>query len=74
MASLRLAQLRDRTPVKLTISVSPDLSQALADYAALYQDVYGQAEPVAELVPAMLEAFLATDRLFARRRAGKGDQ
>ncbi len=34
--SLRIAQLPDRTPVKLTLSVEPDLASALADYAAIY--------------------------------------
>jgi len=68
MADLRLAKLPDRTPVKITISVPPDLNQALLDYAALYNEVYGQAEPVPELIPAMLGNFLDADREFARRR------
>jgi len=36
MPELKLARLPDRTPVKLTISVLPDLHQRLGDYAALY--------------------------------------
>jgi hypothetical protein len=72
MPELRLHRLPDRTPVKITISVSPDLNQALIDYAALYQETYGQAEPVQELVPAMLASFLEADRMFARRRRGNG--
>jgi hypothetical protein len=32
MAELKLAKLPDRTPVKLTISVSPELNRALVDY------------------------------------------
>jgi hypothetical protein len=67
MPDLRLPKLPDRTPVKITISVSPDLSQALTDYAALYQETYGQAEPVQELIPAMLASFLEGGRAFARR-------
>ena len=70
MPDLRLAKLPDRTPVKLTISVSPDLHQGLADYAALYAEMYGEQEPVQELIPAMLASFLDGDRLFARRRRG----
>ena len=35
MADLRLAKLPDRTPVKITISIPPELNQSLADYAAL---------------------------------------
>jgi hypothetical protein len=72
MPELRLPKLPDRTPVKITISVSPDLNQALADYAALYQETYGQAEPVQDLIPAMLASFLDGDRAFARRRREQG--
>ena len=68
MPDLRLPKLPDRNPVKIAIAVSPDLHQALADYAELYRDTYGQAEPVPELIPAMLASFLEGDRLFARRR------
>jgi len=68
MAELKLGKLPDRTPVKLTISVLPELHQALADYAALYAEAYGRKEPVAELIPAMLTAFLESDRGFARSR------
>lgn len=66
MADLKLGRLPDRTPVKLTISVLPELNQKLADYAALYATAYGTAEPVAELIPAMLTAFLESDREFAK--------
>lgn len=72
MTGLRLRKLPDRTPVKLTINVSPELHQALLDYAALYGEVYGQAEPLAELIPAMLAGFLETDKAFARRRRERG--
>lgn len=70
MADLKLARLPDRTPVKLTISITPDLSDALAAYAALYRETYGREEPVTELIPAMLSGFLESDRSFtASRRA-----
>ena len=69
MVDLKLAQLPDRTPVKLTISISPDLHSALTAYASLYAESYGREEPVAELVPAMLSSFLESDRAFARSRA-----
>lgn len=68
MADLRLRRLPDRTPVKIAISISPELSQALGDYAVAYERTYGQAEPVAELIPAMLASFLESDRGFARQR------
>lgn len=68
MPDLRLSKLPDRTPVRITISVSPDLSHALSEYATLYQETYGSTEPVQELIPAMLANFLESDRHFARRR------
>lgn len=46
----------------------PDLHRALADYAALYAQTYGRDEPVAELIPAMLSAFLESDRAFVPER------
>ena len=71
MPELKLPQLPDRTPVKISIALMPDLRQALADYAALYAKTYGRDEPVAELIPAMLAAFLESDRRFVRSRGGK---
>jgi hypothetical protein len=66
MADLKLPQLPNRTPLKLTIAVLPDLHQALTDYAALYAQTYHRDEPVAELIPAMLTAFLEGDKAFAK--------
>ena len=68
MPDLKLAKLPDRVPVKITITVPPDLNQALLDYAAPYAAAYGQQEPVAELIPAMLAGFLGSDRTFSRVR------
>lgn len=73
MDELKLARLPDRTPVKITIAVPPDLRQALADYAELYRESYGQEEAVQDLIPAMLASFLEGDKAFARRRRGPGD-
>lgn len=68
MADLKLARLPDRTPIKLGIAVLPDLHARLTAYAAAYAAAYGEEEPVAELIPAMLAAFLDSDRNFASRR------
>jgi hypothetical protein len=65
MADLKLPKLPDRTPVKMTIVISPDVNNALRDYAALYKQVYGSAEPITELVPAILARLLESDRIFA---------
>lgn len=68
---LKLSRLPDRTPVKLTITIPPDLNEALKSYAAAYEAAYGTNEPVAELVPAMLASFIESDREFARSRQGR---
>ena len=77
MTELRLRKLPDRTPVKLTIALIPELHAALSDYAEVYRDTYGETEPVSELVPQMLAAFLDSDRGFAKARkslAGSGQR
>jgi hypothetical protein len=69
MADLKLSKLPDRTPIKLAITITPDLNDALRTYAQLYAVQYGTEEPVAELIPAMLHAFLASDRSFLKARS-----
>jgi hypothetical protein len=68
---LKLARLPDRTPAKITITVSSDLNRALNEYAEIYRATYGEAEPVAELIPYMLGVFLDSDRGFAKARRGE---
>ena len=68
MSELKLRKLPDRTPVKVTITVSADLNQALREYAAIYRTTYGETESVADLIPFMLSAFLESDRGFAKAR------
>ncbi|MEG8048994.1 DUF2274 domain-containing protein [Sphingomonas aurantiaca] len=70
MTDIKLARLPDRTPVRVAISVPPDLQKALADYAAIYQQTYGEEQSVADLIPHMLAAFLTSDRGFAKAREG----
>jgi hypothetical protein len=69
MTALKLARLPDRTPIKLTVTVLPDLHARLSDYAEAYAQAYGSSEPITELIPAMLAAFLDSDRSFVRRRS-----
>lgn len=66
MTSIKLGKLPDRTPVKLTIVLPPELHRRLAEYARAYAEAYGEEEPVGEIVPAMLTAFLDGDRDFTR--------
>lgn len=71
MAELRIAKLPDRTPVKLTIAILPELNDALAHYATIYSETYEQSDPVVDLIPYMLTAFLESDRGFQRSLANK---
>jgi hypothetical protein len=74
MASIKLERLPDRTPVKLTIAVPPELNRALNAYAEEYEAAYGRAESVAELIPAILWTFLQSDRGFARARKSRPNE
>lgn len=71
MVAIKLERIPDRTPVKITVAISPELNRALGDYAEAYEAAYGQSEPVAELIPAMLAAFLQSDRGFVRARRSR---
>ena len=68
---LKLARIPDRTPVKLTVHLPPELHEALKEYDAVYQEIYGNTEAVADLVPAMLAAFIDSDRQFAKAQQSK---
>jgi hypothetical protein len=72
VADLKLAKLPDRTPIKLAITVTPELHRALNDYAQVYEATYGQRESVADLIPFMLASFLESDRTFVKQRSGIG--
>jgi len=68
MPELKLAKLPDRKPVKIAITVSPNLNQKLEAYAEAYKGVYGDEEKVSDLIPYMLEQFLDGDRQFSGKR------
>ena len=66
--TLRLERLPDRTPVRMSLSVDPELASALSDYAEIYRQTYGAEEKPEALIPAMIESFLASDAGFKRAR------
>ena len=68
MAEIKLPKLPDRTPVKFTIMVAPELAEALREYAAEYQRRYGVEEPITELIPFMLAAFIESDAEFKKAK------
>lgn len=65
---LRIAKLPNLTPIKMTVSLEPELHKTLEDYAQIYSDSYGETVKPAELVPSMIAGFLATDNGFKRAR------
>ncbi len=69
---MKLSKLPDRTPVKLSTTLSPNLAARLREYADFYAETYGTREEVADLVPFMLEAFLDGDADFRRVRRANG--
>ena len=66
--TLRLDKLPDRTPVRMSLSVDPELASALSDYAEIYRQTYGAEEKPEALIPAMIDSFLASDAGFKRAR------
>jgi len=66
--TLRLDRLPDRTPVRMSLSVDPELASALSDYAEIYRQTYGAEEKPEALIPAMIESFLASDAGVKRAR------
>lgn len=66
--NLKVGPLPDRTPVKLSVSLDPDLNRDLADYARVHTRTYGKDVSVSELVPSMLRALMDADAGFKRAR------
>ena len=73
MPELKLAKLPDRKPVKIAITVSPNLNQRLGAYAEAYKGAYGAEERVSDLIPFILEQFLDGDRQFSGKRRSRSD-
>jgi len=65
---MKLQKLPDRTPVKLSVVLSPQLALRLREYSNFYTETYGATEDIADLVPFILEAFIESDIEFRRTR------
>lgn len=66
--ALKIGPLPDRTPVKLTVALEPELHRDLQDYASVHASAYGKDVKVGDLVPVMLRALLDSDAGFKRAR------
>lgn len=69
MTRLKLSDLADEKPVRLTIEVSARLHKELVAYAAALNGGDAKGAPLPErLIPPMIERFIATDRSYAKGR------
>ncbi|ASI67918.1 MAG: DUF2274 domain-containing protein [Diaphorobacter nitroreducens] len=65
---LRLGPLPKTESTKVTFSCPTNLKADLDRYAALHAQTYGEAVDAVTLIPHMLEAFMARDRVFKSPR------
>jgi hypothetical protein len=69
MTRLKLADLADEKPVRVTIELNARLHRELAAYAVAVNEGEAKGAPAPErLIPAMIERFIATDRGFTKTR------
>lgn len=69
---LRLGPLPKTETVRITFNCTKALQADLERYASLHAQICGEPVDAATLVPHMLEAFMARDREFRKRRAASG--
>lgn len=71
---LRLGPLPKNETVRITFNCTKALQTDLERYASLHAQTWGEPVDAATLIPHILEAFMARDREFKRRRASHGQQ
>ncbi|ATI11017.1 MULTISPECIES: DUF2274 domain-containing protein [Acetobacteraceae] len=69
MTTLRITEIPDEKPVRMTVDLPADLHRDLVAYAALVSQ-NGQAVDPVRLVPHMIRGFIASDRGFRKLRQG----
>ena len=69
MTRLRLSDITDEKPVRITIEIPARLHRELLAYAVVLNGGEQKDAPAPErLIPPMIGRFIATDREFARLR------
>lgn len=69
MTRLKLADLADEKPVRMTVELSARLHRDLMAYAIAVNGGEAKGAPSIErIVPPMLERFVSSDREFAKAR------
>lgn len=69
MTKLRITEIPDEKPVRVTVDLPADLHRDLVAYAALVSQNGQPVEP-ARLVPHMIRGFITSDRAFRKLRQG----
>ena len=75
MTRLRLGEISNDKPVKLTITLPAAVHRDLVAYAQVLGRTSGQTAPEpSKLIVPMIERFMATDRAFAKARRDRAAQ
>ncbi|MBB6458091.1 DUF2274 domain-containing protein [Acetobacter fabarum] len=67
MTTLRITEIPDDRPVRVTVQLPADLHRDLLAYAAMVRDNGRPADPI-KLLPHMIRAFIGSDRVFQKAR------
>jgi hypothetical protein len=69
MTRLKLSDLADEKPMRLTIEISARLHRELTSYATALNGGEAKGAPAPErIISPMVERFIATDRSYAKAR------
>jgi hypothetical protein len=68
---LKLSEIFDEKPVRLTVELPAAVHRDLVVYTEVFSQESGQSVDLVKLVPAMLARFMSTDRAFLKARRAK---
>ena len=68
---LKISEILDDKPIKLTIELPAAVHRDLIAYSDVLGRETGKSVDIAKLVPAMLARFMSTDRAFLKARRAK---
>ena len=68
---LKLSEIPDDKPVKLTIELPAPVHRDLVAYSEVLHRETGKCVEIVKLIPAMLARFMSTDRAFLKARREK---
>lgn len=66
MTGLRLKKIADKTPVKITLSLPPEVHADLLIYAEIYRKEHGSQETQQVLAAQMIATFMQGDTQFRK--------